>query len=150
MGSSAGCLLAGICVSYFRSRNPEFGGPVSEGARSFLQDMGLNMFVAVLAANVGPKVIQSFQGTTVIWVALIGILAALVPPLVAFAIGFKLFKMNSVVAAGATTGARNNTPGLNAICDESKSAAPAAPYPVTYAIGTVLALIGGYLAMILS
>ncbi|MDJ0950211.1 MAG: transporter [Alphaproteobacteria bacterium] len=150
LGSSAGCLLAGICVSYLRSRNPEFGGPVSEGARSFLQDIGLNMFVAVLAANVGPKVIQSFQGTTVIWVALIGTLAALLPPFVAFVIGFKHFKMNSVVAAGATTGARNNTPGLNAICDESKSAAAAAPYPVTYAIGTVTALVGGYVAMILS
>ena len=50
LGSSAGCLLAGIFVSYFRSRNPEFGGPVSEGARSFLQDFGLNMFVAGLAA----------------------------------------------------------------------------------------------------
>ena len=31
LGTSAGCLLAGIFVSYFRSRNPEFGGPVSEG-----------------------------------------------------------------------------------------------------------------------
>ena len=81
LGTSAGCLLAGIFVSYFRSKNPEFGGPVSEGARSFLQDIGLNMFVAVLAANVGPKILQSFQGTTVIWVAIIGTLAALVPPL---------------------------------------------------------------------
>ncbi len=150
LGTSAGCLLAGIFVSYFRSRNPEFGGPVHEGARSFLQDIGLNMFVAVLAANVGPKIIQSFQGATVIWVAIIGILAALVPALVAFVIGLKVFKLNSVVAAGATTGARNNTPGLNAIVAESQSGVAASAYPVTYAIGAVLALIGGYVAMILS
>jgi putative transport protein len=150
LGTSAGCLLAGILVSYWRSRNPEFGGPVSEGARSFLQDIGLNMFVAVLAANVGPKVLSSFQGFTVIWIAVIGTLGALVPPLVAFVIGLKLFKLNSVVAAGASTGARNSTPGLNAICAESKSAVAAVPYPLTYAITTVLALIGGYLAMILS
>ncbi len=150
LGTSAGCLLAGIFVSYFRSRNPELGGPVSEGARSFLQDIGLNMFVAVLAANVGPKILQSFQGTTVIWVALIGVLAALVPPFISFFIGYKIFKLNSVVSAGATTGARNSTPGLNAICEESKSAAAAVPYPLTYAITTVLALIGGYVAMILS
>jgi len=142
--------LAGIFVSYFRSRNPEFGGPVSEGARSFLQDIGLNMFVAVLAANVGPKILQSFRGTTVIWIALIGTLAALVPPFIAFFVGHKLFKLNSIVAAGATAGGRNSTPGLNAICDESKSAVAAVPYPVTYALTTVLALIGGYVAMILS
>jgi putative transport protein len=150
LGTSAGCLLAGIFVSYFRSRNPEFGGPVSEGARSFLQDIGLNMFVAVLAANVGPKILQSFQGTTVIWVAVIGTLAALVPPFVSFFIGVKVFKLNSIISAGASTGARNNTPGLNAICEESKSAVAAVPYPVTYAVGVVLALIGGYVAMILS
>ena len=150
LGTSAGCLLAGIFVSYFRSKNPEFGGPVSEGARSFMQDIGLNMFVAVLAANVGPKVIDSFQGFTVVWIALIGTTAALVPPFIAFVIGIKVFKLNSVVAAGASTGARNSTPGLNAICDESKSSVAAVPYPLTYALTTVLALIGGYLSMILS
>ena len=150
LGTSAGCLLAGIFVSYFRSRNPEFGGPVNEGARLFLQDIGLNMFVAVLAANVGPKIIQSFQGTTVIWIAIIGTLAALVPPFIAFFVGHKLFGLNSIVAAGAAAGARNSTPGLNAICAESKSAVAASAYPLTYALTTVLALIGGYVAMILS
>jgi putative transport protein len=150
LGTSAGCLLAGIFVSYWRSRNPEFGGPVSEGARSFLQDIGLNLFVAVLAANVGPKVIDSFQGLTVVWIAIIGTLAALVPPFVSFVVGIKVFKLNSIIADGASTGARNSTPGLNAICAQSESAVAAVPYPLTYAITTVLALIGGYLAMILS
>ena len=150
LGTSAGCLLMGIFVSYFRSRNPEFGGPVSEGARSFLQDIGLNMFVAVLAANVGPKVATALGGDTVIWLALIGTAAALVPVVVAFVIGAKVFGLNSVVNDGACTGARNSTPGLNAICDQSKSSVAAVPYPVTYALTTVLALIGGYFAMILS
>jgi putative transport protein len=45
---------------------------------------------------------------------------------------------------------RNSTPGLNAIVAQSQSAVAAVPYPLTYAITTVLALIGGYLAMILS
>jgi putative transport protein len=150
LGTSAGCLLAGIFVSYWRSRNPEFGGPVSEGARSFLQDIGLNLFVAVLAANVGPKVISSFQGLTVVWIALIGTTAALLPPFVSFVVGIKVFKLNSIIVDGASTGARNSTPGLNAICEQSKSAVAAVPYPLTYAITTVLALIGGYLAMVLS
>jgi putative transport protein len=150
LGTSAGCLMAGILMSYWRSRNPEFGGPVNEGARAHLQDIGLNMFVAVLAANVGPKVLSSFQGLTVVWIAIIGTLGALVPPFISFVIGIKVFKLNSIIAAGASAGARNSTPGLNAICDESKSAVAAVPYPLTYAITTVLALIGGYLAMMLS
>ncbi|OHV08734.1 aspartate:alanine exchanger family transporter [Kushneria phosphatilytica] len=150
LGTSAGCILAGVGVSYFRSRNPEFGGPVHEGARSFLQDFGLNAFVAVLSANVGPKVISALGGDTMLWLALIGILGALVPPFIAFWAGFKFFGLNSVIADGAATGGRNSPPGLNAIIEESGSSVAAIPYPVSYALTTVLALIGGYLSMILS
>ncbi|XCJ78043.1 transporter [Salinicola endophyticus] len=150
LGTSAGCILAGVGVSYFRSRNPEFGGPVHEGARSFLQDFGLNAFVVVLSANVGPKVITALGGDTLVWLALIGTLGALIPPLIAFWVGFKFFGLNSVIADGATTGGRNSTPGLNAIIEESGSSVAAVPYPVSYALTTVLALIGGYFSMILS
>ena len=150
LGTSAGCLLAGILVAYFRSRNPEFGGPVSEGARSFLQDIGLNVFVCVLGANTGPKIISALGGDTVIWLALIGTTAALLPVVVAYFVGDKIMKMNSIIAAGACAGGRNSTPSLNAIIDESKSQVAAIPYPVSYAITTVLALIGGYIAQIVS
>lgn len=150
LGTSAGCILAGVAVSYVRSRNPEFGGPVHEGARSFLQDFGLNTFVAVLSANVGPKVISALGGDTILWLALIGTAGALIPPLVAFWVGIKLFGLNSVIADGATTGGRNSIPGLNAIIEESGSSVAAVPYPVSYALTTVLALIGGYFSMILS
>jgi putative transport protein len=150
LGTSAGVIMAGVGVSYFRSRNPDFGGPVHEGARSFLQDFGLNAFVAVLSANVGPKVISALGGDTIMWLALIGIAGALIPPLVAFWVGVKIFGLNSVISDGATTGGRNSTPGLNAIMEESKSSVAAVPYPVSYALTTVLALIGGYFSMILS
>jgi putative transport protein len=150
LGTSAGVIMAGVGVSYFRSRNPNFGGPVHEGARSFLQDFGLNAFVAVLSANVGPKVISALGGDTIIWLALIGLAGALIPPLVAFWVGVKVFGLNSIISDGATTGGRNSTPGLNAIMEESKSSVAAVPYPVSYALTTVLALIGGYFSMILS
>lgn len=150
LGTSAGCILAGVGVSYLRSRNPEFGGPVHEGARSFLQDFGLNAFVAVLSANVGPKVITALGGDTILWLALIGTVGALLPPLIAFWVGIRFFGLNAIIADGATTGGRNSTPGLNAIIEESQSSVAAVPYPVSYAITTVLALIGGYASMILS
>ncbi|WP_204263024.1 TrkA C-terminal domain-containing protein [Methylobacterium sp. BTF04] len=150
LGTSASVILAGVGVSYFRSRNPEFGGPVNEGARSFLQDFGLNAFVAVLSANVGPKVISALGGHTILWLAIIGLAGALVPPLIAFWVGIKFFGLNSVISDGATTGARNSTPGLNAIMEQSGSSIAAVPYPVSYALTTVLSLIGGYFSMILS
>ncbi|MEH6654942.1 transporter [Loktanella salsilacus] len=149
-GTSAGVIMAGVGVSYLRSRNPSFGGPVNEGARSFLQDFGLNAFVAVLSANVGPKVISALGGDTILWLALIGIAGALIPPLVAFWVGIKIFGLNAIISDGAAAGGRNSTPSLNAIMEESRSSVAAVPYPVSYAFTTVLALIGGYFSMILS
>lgn len=149
-GTSAGVIMAGVGVSYLRSRNPNFGGPVNEGARSFLQDFGLNAFVAVLSANVGPKVISALGGDTILWLALIGVAGALVPPLVAFWVGTRVFGLNAIISDGATAGGRNSTPSLNAIMEESGSSVAAVPYPVSYAFTTVLALIGGYFSMILS
>ncbi|MCG9720413.1 transporter [Shewanella sp. Isolate7] len=150
LGASAGCMLMGILVSWLRTRNPEFGGPTSEGARAFLNDIGLSMFVAVLAAGVGPKIISSFQGTVVIWIAILGMLGALVPPFLAWIYGYYFRKMNPVVLAGACAGGRNSTPALNGIQDISRSGIAAVAYPVPYALTSAAVLILGYIAMVFS
>ena len=150
LGTSAGCMLMGIMVSWLRTRNPDFGGPTSEGARSFLNDIGLSLFVAVLAAGVGPKILSSFQGTVVIWVAILGLLGALVPPFVAWLYGYYIRKMNPVILAGACAGGRNSTPALFGLQDASGSAIAAVAYPVPYALTSALVLILGYMAMVFS
>ena len=150
LGTSAGCMLTGIMFAYFRTRNPAFGGPMSEGARSFLQDIGLSLFVAVLASSVGPKILSSFQGTVVIKIAALGLLAALVPPFIAWLYGFYFRKMNPVILAGACAGARNSTPAMKGISDESQSDMPAIGYPVPYALTSMIVLILGYIAMVIS
>jgi putative transport protein len=148
LGTSAGCMLMGILVSWVRTRNPDFGGPTSEGARAFLNDIGLNIFVAVLAATVGPKILQSFQGTVVLWIALLGLLGACVPPFLAWLYGYSIRKMNPMIAAGACAGGRNHTPSLNALGEISGSAISAVAYPVPYALTSAIVLILGYLAMV--
>lgn len=150
LGTSAGCMLTGIIVSFLRTRNPSFGGPMSEGARSFVQDIGLNLFIAVLAANVGPKILASFQGAVVIWIAVLGLLGALAPPFLAWLYGLYIRKMNPAVLAGACAGARNSTPAMKAAQDISQSSIPAVGYPVPYALTSAIVLILGYLAMVLS
>lgn len=150
LGTSAGCMLMGILISWLRTRNPDFGGPTSEGARSFLNDIGLSLFVAVLAAGVGPKIMSSFQGTVVIWIAILGLLGALVPPFVAWCYGYYFRKMNPVILAGACAGGRNSTPALNGVQDISGSAIAAVAYPVPYALTSAIVLILGYIAMVFS
>lgn len=149
LGTSAGCMLTGIMFSFLRSRNPAFGGPMSEGARSFLQDIGLSLFVAVLAATVGPKILSSFQGTVVIKIAGLGLIAALLPPFIAWLYGLYFRKMNPAILAGACAGARNSTPGMKGAQDACQSDMPALGYPVPYALTSMLVLILGYLTMVL-
>ena len=148
LGTSAGCMLMGIFIAFLRTRNPTFGGPMSEGARSFLNDIGLSVFVAALAAGVGPKILQSFQGTVVIWIAVFGLAGALLPPFIAWLYGYYLRKMNPVILAGACAGGRNSTPALNGIQEMSGSAIAAVAYPVPYALTSAVILILGYMAMV--
>ena len=150
LGTSAGCMLMGIFVSWLRTRNPDFGGPTSEGARAFLNDIGLSMFVAVLAAGVGPKIMASFQGTVVIWIAVLGLIGALVPPFLAWLYGLYVRKMNPIILAGACAGGRNSTPSLNGVQDVSQSAICAVAYPVPYALTSCLVLILSYIVMVFS
>lgn len=149
LGTSAGCMLTGIIFSFLRTRNPAFGGPMSEGARSFLQDIGLSLFVAVLAATVGPKILASFQGIVVIKIAVLGLVAALLPPLLAWIYGLYVRKMNPAILAGACAGGRNSTPAMKGAQDECQSDMPAVGYPVPYALTSMIVLVLGYLAMVL-
>lgn len=149
LGTPAGVMLAGIAISTLRSRNPLFGGPVSEGARRLLQDLGLDLFIAAVGLNTAPSVAAAFANGGALSILTIGIMASLVPPVVAWVVGLKLLKLNPAVLIGALCGARFSTPALRAAQEESDSAIPAVGYPVPYAVTAVLVLVSGYLALFL-
>ncbi|WP_041416051.1 aspartate:alanine exchanger family transporter [Shewanella halifaxensis] len=149
LGTSAGCMLTGIIFSFLRARNPNFGGVMSEGARSFLQDIGLSVFVAVLASTLGPKILASFQGVVAIKIAALGATAALVPPLLAWIYGLYFCKMNPAILAGACAGGRNSTSAMKGAQNVCQSDMPAIGYPVPYAITSMIVLVLGYLSMVL-
>ena len=149
LGAPAGVMLAGIAISALRARNPLFGGPVSEGARSLLQELGLDVFIAVTALNSAASVAGAWTGGYVSRLLAIGIVASLLPPLVAWWIGRRFLGLNPAILLGTICGARHSTPGLRAAQEESASAVPAVGYPVAYAISSVLVLVLGYLALFL-
>jgi putative transport protein len=149
LGTPAGVMLAGIAISTARSYFPLFGGPVSEGARNLLQDLGLDLFIAVVALNTAASVASAFTGGGVLSLLSIGVAGALIPPLVAWVVGLKFLKLNPAVLMGALSGARFSTPAMRAAQEECGSAVPAVGYPVPYAIAAVLVLVAGYLALFL-
>jgi putative transport protein len=149
LGAPAGVMLAGIAISAVRSRYPLFGGPVSEGARSLLQTLGLDVFIAVVAVNTAASVAGAFTGGYVTRLLAIGLVAGLVPPIAAWVVGRSLLDLNPAVLLGAICGARHSTPALRAAQEESDSAVPAIGYPVAYAVSSVLVLVLGYLSLFL-
>jgi putative transport protein len=149
LGTPAGVMLAGIGISTLRSHFPLFGGPVSEGARNILQDLGLDLFIAVVALNTAAGVASAFTGGGVIALLAIGVIGGLIPPLVAWVVGLKFLKLNPAVLLGALSGARFSTPAMRAAQEECGSVVPAVGYAVPYAINAVLVLVAGYLALFL-
>ncbi len=149
LGAPAGVMLAGIAISALRSRYPLFGGPVSEGARSLLQALGLDVFIAVVAVNTAPNVAGAYTGGYVSILLAIGLVASLLPPLVAWVVGRTVLDLNPAILLGMICGARHSTPALRAAQEECGSAVPAVGYPVPYAVSSVLVLVVGYLALFL-
>ena len=149
LGAAGAVMLAGIIISTLRSRNPLFGGPVSEGARSLLQALGLDVFIGVVAVNSGPNVARAFSGGSFVILLAIGIPAAIIPPLVAWFVGQKILHLNPAILIGTICGARHSTPALKAAQEDAASAIPAVGYAVSYAISSVLVVILGYLSLFL-
>ena len=79
---------------------------------------------------------------------LFGIAAGLIPPILVWILGLKVFRMNGAVLLGAMCGARFSTPGLRVAQEETGSAIPAVGYPVPKAVTAIIVLITGYLALV--
>jgi putative transport protein len=93
-GASA-VLMTGIVFGWLKTRHPALGGPISEGARSLMEEMGLNVFTSALAINSGLAVYQ-VATTGPIWQLLIASqVVSLLPELVAWWVGRHVLGLNS-------------------------------------------------------
>jgi putative transport protein len=141
---AAAVLMTGIVFGWIKTRHPAFGGPISEGARSLMEEMGLNVFTSALAINSGLAVYQVATGGP-IWQLLIASQAiSLLPALVAWWVGRHVLQLNPALLMGAIAGARQNTTSMRAAQKESKSAVPGIGYPVPLAITTIALSVAGY------
>jgi putative transport protein len=151
LGTMGGVVIAGMVVSTLRASHPALGGPMPEPARAFLESIGVDLFVTTLGLTVAPALVTALsQGSSTVLVLLLSIVCATVPTFCSWLVGLYVLKMDPMVLAGAVAGARNSTTAMRAISDKAKSNIPAFGYPVPYAFSTVVFLIYGYLAMLLS
>lgn len=146
LSTSGGALIAGLVLGYLRSKHPTFG-QIPEPAVWVFNNVGLNMFIAVIGISAGPTFISGLK--EVGWGLLgAGALVTTIPLILGILIGDKVFKFHPAVNLGCVAGSRVTTAALGAIQDSLQSTVPAMGYTITYAIGNTLLILCG-LVMVL-
>jgi len=149
LGNAGGLLLSGIFVSSIVSRLRFFGcTPIA--ARNVVEDLGLVTFIAIVGINAGATLLAQLTGKTALFIFLAGFIASTIPPILTWAIGYHLMKINPAVLMGGVAGARSHSGPCREAAKEIQSSVPWVGFPVGYAVSGVLLTVFGYFAMVLS
>lgn len=147
LSTSGGALIAGMVFGWLRSKHPTFG-QIPESSLWVLNNVGLNMFIAVVGISAGPSFIQGLKEVGPM-LFIIGILATSLPLLLGLILARYVFHFHPALALGCTAGARTTTAALGAIQEAVDSETPSLGYTVTYAVGNTLLIIWGVVIVLL-
>lgn len=146
--TSGGALISGLVLGWLRSTHPTYGY-IPEPALWVFNNVGLNMFIAVVGITSGPSFVAGLKAVG-LSLFFAGIVATTVPLLVGVLMGRYIFKFHPALTLGCTAGARTTTAALGAIEDAVESQTPALGYTVTYAVGNTLLIIWGVVIVLLT
>lgn len=146
LSTSGGALIAGLFFGWLRTKRPSVG-IIPDSSLWLMNNLGLNMFIAVIGIQSGPTFISGIKEVGVM-LFVMGIVATSLPLLISIFLGAKVFKFHPAMNLGCCAGARTTTASLGAITSALNSSLPAMGYTVTYAIGNTLLILMG-VAMVL-
>lgn len=147
LSSSGGVLIMGIVFGWLRSRKPTFGA-IPEPAIWLMNNLGLNVFIAIVGISAGPHFIEGLKDSGVsLFIA--GIFVSVIPMIIGLYLGKYVFKFHPAITLGACAGSRTTTASLGEIEDVLDSKIPALSYTTTYAVGNTLLIIWGVVIVIL-
>ncbi len=147
LSTSGGALISGLFFGWLRGQHPTFGR-IPEPALWIMNNVGLNIFIAVVGITAGPSFIVGFQEAG--WGLFIaGAAATSIPLIIGLLIGRYIFKFHPIITLGCAAGARTTTAALGALQDAVKSKTPALGYTVTYAVGNTLLIIWGVVIILI-
>ncbi|MCP9611064.1 aspartate-alanine antiporter [Coprobacter tertius] len=141
LSTSGGALLSGLFFGWLRTKHPTFGR-IPEPAVWIFNNLGLNMFIAVIGITAGPTFLTGIKEMGFV-IFFAGILATSIPLFLGIWIGNKIFKFHPAINLGCNAGSRTTTAALGAIQESLESTVPALGYTVTYAVGNTLLILWG-------
>ncbi|HZV79408.1 MAG TPA: aspartate-alanine antiporter [Candidatus Binatus sp.] len=147
LSTAGGALILGIIAGWYRGIRPTFGR-IPSPTVWFMNSFGLNVFIAAIGINAGPKFIAGLQSLGIslfLW----GIVTTAVPIILSIFIAKYIFRFHPAIALGAVSGARTTTASLGMLTDAAESQVPGLGYTVTYAVGNTLLTIWGMFVVML-
>ena len=147
LSTSGGALIAGLICGWLRSIHRTFGR-VPEAALWVFNNVGLNIFIAVVGISAGPAFVNGLK-TNGLGLFIAGVVVTTLPFIVGLLAGKYIFKFHPGINLGACAGARTTTAALGAIQEVAKSKVPALGYTVPYAVGNTLLTIWGVVIVLL-
>ena len=147
LSTAGGALVAGIVFGWLRSVRPSFGR-IPSPTVWFMNNVGLNIFIAIVGISAGPGFISGLR-TQGVGLFLWGAVATTVPLVLGMFAGKFFFRFHDALLLGIVSGARTTTASLGLVCDQAKSQIPALGYTVTYAVGNTLLTIWGMVLVLL-
>jgi putative transport protein len=149
LGNAGGLLVSGVIVSSVASRLRFFGN-TPNAARNILEDLGLIVFIAIVGINAGAGLVTQLSGAVAAKIFIAGFIVCTVPPIIVWAIGYNMMKINPAVLMGGVAGARSHSGPAREAAKEIDSSVPWIGFPVGYAVSGVLLTVFGYVAMVMS
>ena len=98
----------------------------------------------------GQLPLSQLTGALALKIFIVGFIACTIPPIIVWAIGYHVFKMNPAVLMGGVAGARSHSGPCREAAVEIQSNVPSIGFPVAYAVSGVLLTVFGYFAMLLA
>lgn len=147
LSTSGGALIAGLFFGWLRSKRPTFGR-IPQPAVWLMDNLGLNMFIAVIGITSGPSFVSGLKEVGFL-LFFMGAICTTIPLVVGMLLGKTIFKFPAAINLGCCAGSRTTTASLGAVQDALGSTIPAMGYTVTYAIGNTLLILWGVVIVLL-
>lgn len=145
-GTSGGSLIAGLVFGWLRSKRPTYGN-IPEGALWLMNNLGLNVFIAVVGIEAAPSFVAGIKAVgPMLFVA--GAVGTMIPVFFGLWLGHKVFKFNPAITLGCCAGTRTCTAALGAAQSAIGSTVPAIGYAVTYAVSNIMLVIWGLVTVL--
>ncbi|MDE5807496.1 MAG: aspartate-alanine antiporter [Muribaculaceae bacterium] len=148
LGMSVGALISGLFLGWLRTRRPVFGH-IPSSALWIFNNLGVNMFIAVLGLTAGGALVQGLK-TAGPMILLVGAILTIIGLIINILIARKLFRFSTPVTLGCVAGARLSVASIGAIQDVLQSDVPNLGYTVTYAVANISLVFASLLVLFLT